>query len=145
MISIADQVFDELERDILSGVYERDEILTEIKLSEQLGVSRTPIREALRRLAREAEAALEEVFRRSAGWTVARPESESKDTMFPGMAQCMVDRISCFRASSAFCRKISVISIQSTSYYTKVVFVNPSPGICYTAGDAVDWCFAPTA
>ena len=53
MISIADQVFEELERDILSGVYERDEILTEIKLSEALGVSRTPIREALRRLEQE--------------------------------------------------------------------------------------------
>lgn len=53
MISIADQIFDELEHDILSGVYERDETLTEIKLSEQLGVSRTPIREALRRLAQE--------------------------------------------------------------------------------------------
>ena len=53
MISIADQVFEELEKDILSGVYERDEILTEIKLSEQLGVSRTPIREALRRLEQE--------------------------------------------------------------------------------------------
>lgn len=57
MISIADQVFDKLEHDILSGVYERDEILTEIKLSEQLGVSRTPIREALRRL--EAEHIIE--------------------------------------------------------------------------------------
>ena len=57
MISIADQVFEELERDILSGVYERDEILTEIKLSEQLGVSRTPIREAMRRL--EAEHIIE--------------------------------------------------------------------------------------
>lgn len=53
MISIADQVFEELERDILSGVYERDEIVTENKLSEQLGVSRTPIREALRRLEQE--------------------------------------------------------------------------------------------
>ena len=21
--------------------------------------------------------------------------------------------------------------------------MNPSPGICYTAGDAVDWCVAP--
>ena len=50
MISIADQVFEELEKDILSGVYERGEILTELKLSERLGVSRTPIREALRRL-----------------------------------------------------------------------------------------------
>ena len=53
MISIADQVFEELEREILSGVYERDEILTEVKLSEQLGVSRTPIREAMRRLEQE--------------------------------------------------------------------------------------------
>ncbi len=44
MISIADQVFEELEREILSGTYERGEILTEIKLSEQMGVSRTPIR-----------------------------------------------------------------------------------------------------
>lgn len=53
MISIADQVFNELEREILSGTYERGEILTEIKLSERMGVSRTPIREALRRLAQE--------------------------------------------------------------------------------------------
>ncbi len=53
MISIADQVFEELEKDILSGAFERDEILTEIKLSERLGVSRTPIREALRRLEQE--------------------------------------------------------------------------------------------
>ena len=53
MISIADQIFEELEHDILSGAYERDEVLTEIRLSEHLGVSRTPIREALRRLAQE--------------------------------------------------------------------------------------------
>ena len=53
MISIADQVFEELERDILSGVFERGEILTEMKLSERLHVSRTPIREALRRLEQE--------------------------------------------------------------------------------------------
>ncbi len=50
MISIADQVFERLEMDILSGVYERDEMLTQSKLSEQLGVSRTPVREAVRRL-----------------------------------------------------------------------------------------------
>lgn len=53
MISIADQVFEELEHAILSGVYGRNEVLTEIRLSEQMGVSRTPIREALRRLAQE--------------------------------------------------------------------------------------------
>ncbi len=52
-ISLADQIFEKLEQDILSGKYNRGEILTEMKLSEELGVSRTPIREALRRLSQE--------------------------------------------------------------------------------------------
>ncbi len=52
-ISIAEQIFEQLERDILSGNYARGELLTETKLSEKLGVSRTPIREALRRLDQE--------------------------------------------------------------------------------------------
>lgn len=52
-VSLADQVFTHLENDILSGKYQRGEILTESKLSAQLGVSRTPIREALRRLEQE--------------------------------------------------------------------------------------------
>lgn len=53
MLSLADQVFDALEKAILSGEFERDEILTEVKLSEKMGVSRTPIREALMRLSQE--------------------------------------------------------------------------------------------
>ena len=52
-ISLADQVFEKLESDIVSGVYPRGEVLTELKLVEQLNVSRTPIREALRRLEQE--------------------------------------------------------------------------------------------
>ena len=52
-VSLADQVFEHIERDILSGKYERGEIITESKLSAELGVSRTPIREALRRLDQE--------------------------------------------------------------------------------------------
>ena len=52
-VSLADQVFDKLENDIITGVYPRGEILTELKLVEQLGVSRTPIQEALRRLEQE--------------------------------------------------------------------------------------------
>ena len=51
--SLADQVFERLENDIIQGVYVKGEILTELKLAEQLGVSRTPIREALRRLEQE--------------------------------------------------------------------------------------------
>ena len=35
--SLADQVFDKLENDIIQGVYPKGEILTELKLAEQLG------------------------------------------------------------------------------------------------------------
>ena len=52
-ISLADQIFEQLENDILSGKYKKGEVLTELKLSEELGVSRTPIREALHRLSAE--------------------------------------------------------------------------------------------
>ncbi len=52
-VSLADQVFERLENDIIMGVYPKGEVLTELKLVEQLGVSRTPIREALRRLEQE--------------------------------------------------------------------------------------------
>ena len=49
-VSLADQVYEHLETDILSGKYERGEILTETKLCAEMGVSRTPVREALNRL-----------------------------------------------------------------------------------------------
>ena len=52
-VSLADQVFERLENDIIMGAIPRGEILTELKLVERLGVSRTPIREALRRLEQE--------------------------------------------------------------------------------------------
>ena len=52
-ITLADRVFDRLERDIIAGTYKKGEVLTELRLVEELGVSRTPIREALRRLGQE--------------------------------------------------------------------------------------------
>lgn len=52
-ISIADQIFEQLERDILTGKYPRGEVLSELRLSAELGVSRTPVREAIRRLEQE--------------------------------------------------------------------------------------------
>ncbi|MBR4889237.1 MAG: GntR family transcriptional regulator [Clostridia bacterium] len=52
-VSLADQVFEQLENDIIMGTIPRGDILTELKLAETLGVSRTPIREALRRLEQE--------------------------------------------------------------------------------------------
>lgn len=52
-VSLADQIFERLESDILTGVYPRGSVLTELSLSDDLGVSRTPIREAVRRLEQE--------------------------------------------------------------------------------------------
>ena len=52
-VSLADQVFERLETDILSGVYPVGSTLTEAQICDALGVSRTPVREALRRLEQE--------------------------------------------------------------------------------------------
>lgn len=51
--SLADQVFEKLEQNILTGEYAKGEIFTEMSLSKELGVSRTPVREALKRLEQE--------------------------------------------------------------------------------------------
>ncbi len=52
-VSLADCVFERLEQDILGGKYAYGEVLTEARLCEEMGVSRTPIREAIRRLEQE--------------------------------------------------------------------------------------------
>ena len=52
-ISIADQIFEQLEHDILCGRWPRGTVLSELGLSKELGVSRTPVREAIRRLEQE--------------------------------------------------------------------------------------------
>ena len=52
-VSLADRVFETLEKNILNGTYKRGEVISEKRLTEELGVSRTPIREALNRLMEE--------------------------------------------------------------------------------------------
>ena len=52
-VSLAEKVFERLENDILTGKYPRGTVLTEMMLVSDLGVSRTPIREALSRLEQE--------------------------------------------------------------------------------------------
>ena len=48
--SLRGKVFQKLREDILSGVYQDGEELREAAIGEELGVSRTPVREALRQL-----------------------------------------------------------------------------------------------
>lgn len=51
--SLTDQAYQELEERIVTLQLQPGEVLSETALSEQLGIGRTPIREALQRLARE--------------------------------------------------------------------------------------------
>ena len=51
--SLEEQVFNSLEEEILTGKLKRGDALAEISLSKRLGVSRTPLRAALHRLAEE--------------------------------------------------------------------------------------------
>jgi len=48
--SLRGRVYKKLREDILSGVYKENEELKEITIGQELGVSRTPVREALRQL-----------------------------------------------------------------------------------------------
>ena len=41
------QVYNEIKRGILKGQYVSGDVLTERRLSEEMGISRTPIREAM--------------------------------------------------------------------------------------------------
>jgi DNA-binding GntR family transcriptional regulator len=52
-MSLASQVYERLQTDILTEVYKRGEIISENRLTTELGVSRTPIREAMSKLAEE--------------------------------------------------------------------------------------------
>lgn len=52
-VSLAGQIFEALEKDILTGKLKRGDVLTENEISSMLGVSRTPVREAISRLAQE--------------------------------------------------------------------------------------------
>ena len=52
-VNLSDQAYEELVKKIVSGVYPAGETLPEEKLTAEFGISRTPVREALRRLAAE--------------------------------------------------------------------------------------------
>jgi len=52
-VSLAGQIFDTLEKEILAGNLERGAVYTETDIAAMLGVSRTPVREAIGRLVQE--------------------------------------------------------------------------------------------
>lgn len=48
--SLREKIFHKLRQDILNGKYKSGDNLVELKLAEEMGVSRTPVREAIRQL-----------------------------------------------------------------------------------------------
>jgi DNA-binding GntR family transcriptional regulator len=48
--SLREKIFHKLRQDILDGRYKSGDSLVELKLAEEMGVSRTPVREAIRQL-----------------------------------------------------------------------------------------------
>ena len=47
------QVYNEIKKGIMTGIYSPGSVMNERKLSEELGISRTPIREGMQMLARD--------------------------------------------------------------------------------------------
>lgn len=50
---LGQKIFQKIRQDIITGKYGRDEELKELLIASEMGVSRTPVREALRQLERE--------------------------------------------------------------------------------------------
>lgn len=76
-VSLAEQVFERLEQDILTGKYARGDILTEAQICQEYGVSRTPVRAALDLL--EAEHLIEST---SKGTTVLGVTEQDADDIY---------------------------------------------------------------
>ncbi len=83
-INLSDQAYEELVKKIVSGTYPAGETLPEEKLTVEFGISRTPVREALRRLA--AEGLIEPLPR---GFRVALPDEKALRELFE--CRCMLE------------------------------------------------------
>ena len=77
-MNLSDQAYDELVKKIISGGYPGGTTLQEEKLASEFGISRTPVREALKRLA--AEGLIEQLPRK--GFRGAMPDDDALTELF---------------------------------------------------------------
>lgn len=88
--SLRGKVFEKLREDILSGVYKDHDELKEVTIGEELGVSRTPVREALRQLELEG---LVKIIPNKGAYVTAITQKDVKDIyMIRSMMEGMCTR-----------------------------------------------------
>lgn len=107
-MTLSDEVFESLVKDILSGVVEPGARLDEPSICRKFGVSRTPIREALRRL---SGTGLVDVAPRK-GVTVARIDVEQLNNMFEALAEFegLCSRLSSVRMTTLEKKRLEVLN-----------------------------------
>lgn len=108
MAILSDEVFQALVNDILSGAVKPGTRLDEPSICRKFGISRTPIREALRRL---SGTGLVEVTPRK-GVTVARIEVEQLNEMFEALAEFegLCARLSSVRMTALEKKRLELIN-----------------------------------
>jgi len=108
-VTLSDEVFEALVKDILSGAVEPGARLDEPSICRKFGVSRTPIREALRRL---SGTGLVDVAPRK-GVTVARIDVEQLNNMFEALGEFegLCARLSAVRMTTLEKRRLEVLNV----------------------------------
>ena len=116
-MTLSDDIFHALARDIFSGKYEPGERLDEPSICRRFKVSRTPIREALRRL---SGTGLVEVTPRK-GVTVARIDTEQLNDMFEALAELegLCARLSAVRMTTLEKRRLELLNEKSQKKIAK--------------------------
>src|SRR5579863_3642834 len=107
-VTLSDEVFQALAKAIVSGALEPGRRLDEPTVCRQFGVSRTPVREALRRL--NGTGLVEVTPRR--GVTVAKIEIEQLTDMFEALGEFegLCARLSAERMTSLERRRLEVLN-----------------------------------
>jgi DNA-binding GntR family transcriptional regulator len=107
-VTLSDEVYQALVKDILSGAFAPGARLDEPSICRKFGVSRTPIREALRRL---SGSGLVEVAPRK-GVTVARIDVQQLNNMFEALAEFegLCARLSAVRMTTLEKKRLEVLN-----------------------------------
>ena len=112
-MTLSDEIFSALVKDIMSGAARPGDRLDEPSISRKFNVSRTPIREALRRL---SGAGLVDITPRR-GVSVAQIDAEQLNDMFEALAEFegLCARLSAVRMSNLEKRRLEILNANNFS------------------------------